>query len=191
MDDIKELCVSDRDGWRRWLEENHKVKKEVWLIFYKVGTGKPSLSYDGTVEEALCYGWIDSTIKKIDADRYARKFTPRKPVSKWSMSNIARIEKMVKEGKMAESGLSIIEQSKINGKLVIDAPLPKELEPPPYMMNALAANIIALKNFNKLPKSHKRQYIGWLLEAKKDETKKRRLQEIIKLLEADKKLGLK
>lgn len=191
MNEIQELYVSDRDNWRKWLEENHSTEEGVWLIFYKAHAGKSSLPYDASVEEALCYGWIDSTIKKIDEDRYARKFTPRKPHSRWSRSNIERIEKMVRAGRMDKSGLFVVEQSKNDGEFVDAETPPKEVEPPQFMMDALAANEAALRNFNRLAKSHKRQYVLWLLNAKKEETKKKRLSEVVVLLERNEKLGLK
>ena len=191
MDTLEELYVPDRESWRKWLEANHGGKKGVWLVFYKTHAGRPSLPYDSAVEEALCYGWIDSIIKKLDEDRYARKFTPRKPHSVWSKSNIERIERMVKEGRMSEAGLSIVEQSKKNGEFVEAETPPEEIEPPQSMIEAMAANGVALENFNRLARSHKRQYVAWLLNAKKDETRRKRLAEIVELLERNEKLGLR
>jgi uncharacterized protein YdeI (YjbR/CyaY-like superfamily) len=181
----------DRDRWRKWLDENHGTKEGVWLVFYKARSTKPSLPYETAVEEALRYGWVDSLIKKIDEDRYARKFTPRKPHSKWSKSNIERIEKLVKEGSMEKSGLLVVEQSRINGEFGETKTPPKEVDPPAFLIEALAANEAALRNFNKLARSHRRQYILWLLDAKKGETKRKRLSEVISLLEKGEKLGLR
>jgi uncharacterized protein YdeI (YjbR/CyaY-like superfamily) len=94
----EELYVSNRDAWRAWLEENHDVKREVWLIYYRKHTGKPSIAYDYSVEEALCFGWVDSIIKKLDDEKFARKFTPRKSRSRWSEANRKRVEKMIRGG---------------------------------------------------------------------------------------------
>lgn len=108
----EELYVSNRNDWRAWLKENHDAKKEVWLIYYKKHTGKPSISYDDSVEEALCFGWVDSMIRKLDAEKFARKFTPRRDKSTWSEANRKRVEKMIREGKMTEVGLIRITTSK-------------------------------------------------------------------------------
>jgi uncharacterized protein YdeI (YjbR/CyaY-like superfamily) len=107
----EELYVANRDDWRAWLKENHDARKEVWLIYYKKQTGKPSISYDDSVEEALCFGWVDSIIKKIDDEKFARKFTPRTGKSTWSEANKKRVEKMIREGKMTETGLAKIRKS--------------------------------------------------------------------------------
>ncbi len=186
----EKLHVTNRDDWRTWLERHWDVKKGVWLIFYKRHTGKPSLSYDDAVEEALCFGWVDSIIKKLDDEKYARKFTPRKAESKWSELNKKRAERMVKEGKMAQVGLNKITEAKKSGEW-FRSPLPKELAPPLYVIEALAANKKARENFAKLAKSYKRQYIGWITSAKKQETRKKRLGEVIRLLEKNEKLGMK
>ena len=94
---MKQLYVTNRDEWRDWLSRHHATETEVWLIFYKKETCKPTIFYEAAIEEALCFGWIDSIIKKIDATRYARKFTPRKDNSKWSALNKKRAKKMIKE----------------------------------------------------------------------------------------------
>jgi hypothetical protein len=96
---MKQVYVSTRGQWRRWLAENHdKEENGIWLVFYKKETGRPSLEYEESVEEALCFGWIDSIIKRIDDDKYCRKFTPRKDDSRWSNTNKERVEKIIKEG---------------------------------------------------------------------------------------------
>jgi uncharacterized protein YdeI (YjbR/CyaY-like superfamily) len=95
--------------WRNWLEINHKIQNEVWLIFYKASTGIPSISYDDALDEALCFGWIDSLIQKIDEEKYARKFTLRKNTRKWSDLNKRRIEKLMQEGRMTQFGLAKID----------------------------------------------------------------------------------
>ena len=102
---MKTVEVKDRAAWRAWLAANHDQEDEVWLVYCKEHTGRKSPEYGATVEEALCYGWIDSIIKKLDDERYVRKFTPRKETSRWSPSNIVRVEKLTKEGLMTEHGL--------------------------------------------------------------------------------------
>src|ERR671923_1220879 len=108
MDVGETVRVRSRDEWRRWLARHHADRKEIWLIYHKKASGKTGVSYDESVEEALAYGWIDGSIKTIDQESYAGRFTPRKPTSNWSASNIARVKKLLAEGRMAEPGLAVI-----------------------------------------------------------------------------------
>ena len=186
-----ELYVTNREAWRAWLNKNYGSKKEVWLIYYKKHTNKPTIPYDDAVEEALCFGWIDSIIKRIDDEKYARKFTPRKSKSNWSEANKKRARKMMKEGKMTEVGSEVIKEAKKSGDWFKIASSKQDLAVPSYMKATLAKHKKALDNFNNLAKSYKRQYIGWITNAKREETRKRRLTEAIKLLEQNKKLGMK
>jgi uncharacterized protein YdeI (YjbR/CyaY-like superfamily) len=191
MKTTNELYVTNRVDWRTWLRKNHGSRKEVWLIYYKKHTGKPSIPYDDSIEEAICFGWIDNIIKRIDDEKFVRKFTPRKAKSKWSEVNKKRARKMMKEGKMAEAGLAKIRGAKKSGEWLKVAPLRKELVIPPYMKEALAKNKRALDNFSNLAKSYKRQYVGWISSAKREETRRRRLAEAIRLLEKNERLGMK
>jgi uncharacterized protein YdeI (YjbR/CyaY-like superfamily) len=108
MDVGETLTLRTRDEWRRWLAKHGGTKKEIWLVYYKKTSGKSGVSYDDSVEEALAYGWIDGQVKSLDGQRYAGRFTPRKPNSNWSASNLARIKKLMAEGRMAEPGLALI-----------------------------------------------------------------------------------
>jgi uncharacterized protein YdeI (YjbR/CyaY-like superfamily) len=187
----EELLATNRDEWRTWLKRNNGIAKQVWLIYYKKHTGKPSISYDDSVEQAICFGWIDGILKRLDNERCARKFMPRRSKSRWSELNKKRAEKMMEAGWMTEAGLARIKEAKESGEW-FRAPLNrKELVVPAFMHEALARNKKALANFNKLANSYKRQYVGWVSSAKKDETRKRRLAEVIGVLEQNKKLGLK
>jgi uncharacterized protein YdeI (YjbR/CyaY-like superfamily) len=112
---MKHVLLTSRAEWRRWLAENHDKETSIWLVFFKKQAGKPTLDCDAVVEEALCYGWIDSIIKKIDDDRYARKLTPRKPDSRWSDSNKNRVAALIKDGRMTKLGLAKIEAAKQSG----------------------------------------------------------------------------
>lgn len=187
----EKLYVTNRHDWRTWLERHWNVKKEVWLIFYKRHTGKPSLRYDDAVEESLCFGWIDSIIKKLDDEKFARKFTPRKTKSKWSELNKKRAKKMAKEGKMTQAGLSKIKEAKKSGEWFRNPSPKREVVPPSYMVEAFSTNKKARENFAKLARSYKRQYIGWITSAKKQATRKKRLAEVIRLLDKNEKLGMK
>ena len=185
------LHVTNRDDWRAWLRKNHDTEKEIWVIYYKKHTGKPSILYDDSVEEALCFGWVDSIIKRIDDAKFARKFTPRKAKSRWSEANKKRARKMMNEGKMTKAGLAKIREAKSNGEWFKTAPVKRELVIPAYVKKAFMTNEKALDNFNNLANGYKRQLVGWITSAKKEETRKRRLAEAIRLLEQNKKLGMK
>ena len=169
---MKQLYIPDRSRWRHWLVKNHdREQRGIWLIFYKKNTNRPTLEYEQAVEEAICFGWIDSIIKKIDERKYTRKFTPRKDGSMWSELNKKRAKK--------------------TGVWDKD-PRPKiSLDIPDEFAAALAKNKKAKDNFNKLALTYRRHYIGWIAIAKRAETKKRRIAESITLLEQGKKLGLK
>lgn len=188
---MKQIYVTDREQWRNWLIEHHGGEGGVWLIFYKKETLKPTIGYEDAVEEALCFGWIDSIIKKIDNAKYVRKFTPRKDKSKWSALNRRRANKMIKEGRMTDVGLAKIKAAKKSGLWEKDGRPRKSFTVPPELAEALAQNKKAKENFDKLALSYRRQYIGWISVAKRAETKKRRIEESIALLEKGKKLGMK
>lgn len=188
---MHELHVTNRDDWRAWLEKNCDIEKEVWLIFYKKHSGKPSISYDDAVEEALCFGWIDSIVKRIDDEKYARKLTPRKPSSRWSESNKKRVNRMIKERRMTEAGLAMIKLAQDTGQWSKSPPVNKRFSVPRYIRDALELNDKASHNFDNLASTYKRQYVGWIDSAKKEETRRRRLAEAIRLLERNEKLGMK
>ena len=188
----KTLYVTSRDDWRAWLEKNHETEKEVWLVYYKKHTNQPRIPYDDAVEEALCFGWIDSIVQRIDDERYAQKFTPRKSGSLWSESNKRRIRKLLKEGKMTQAGLAKIGEGVLAAEEgAKSARKTKELVIPSYLSEALRGNKKAWENFNDLAPSYRRQYVGWIATAKKEETRKKRIREALKLLARNEKLGMK
>lgn len=172
--------------WRAWLAEHHDSESEVWLVFEKRHTGRPAIDYEDAVNEALCFGWIDSLIKRLDEDRYARKFTPRQPGSRWSTANRRRYERLKAAGRLTAAGLKLRPTDR-NG----DAPRPSAADIPQYILDALKNRPAARKNFQALAPSYRRLYIGWIDSAKREETKTKRLQEAVRLLAAGKKLGLK
>lgn len=188
---MKQLYVVDREQWRNWLSKNHATKNGVWLIFYKKGTSKSTIEYEAAVEEALCFGWIDSIIKKIDAAKYARKFTPRSDKSNWSALNKKRVGRMIKQGRMTEAGLMRIKAAKKTGLWDKDDRPQISLDIPPEFAKALACNKKAKQFFDKLAPTYRKHYIGWIAVAKRPVTKKRRIDESIALLEKGRKLGLK
>jgi uncharacterized protein YdeI (YjbR/CyaY-like superfamily) len=187
----EELYVANRNGWRAWLRENHDIKNEIWLIYYKRHTGRPSIPYGDSVEEALCFGWVDSIIKKIDYEKFARKFTPRKSSSKWSETNKQRARKMIEDGKMTKAGLTRIKEAESNGEWFKTPATRRELEVPLYLKKALAANKKASDNSSNLANTYKRHLVAWISSAKKEETRMKRLEEALRLLEKNEKLGMK
>ena len=188
---MKEIYFATRAKWRNWLERNHAKESGIWLVFYKKATGKQTLSYDEAVEEALCFGWIDSIIKRLDEERYATKLTPRKPGSHWSKSNKRRVEILMSKGLLAEPGLARVREAKESG-LWEKAERPRvTLEVPEELAQALAKSKKADAFFEELAPSDRKQFIGWVALAKRQDTKERRVAESITLLERGQRLGLK
>jgi uncharacterized protein YdeI (YjbR/CyaY-like superfamily) len=187
MEITQTLYVTDRGKWRSWLEENYDSQDEIWLIYYKKHSGRPRIPYDDAVEEAICFGWIDSIIQKIDEEKFAQKFTPRKNTRKWSDANKKRVKKMIRQSRMTEAGLAKIHES-VDLEASESRP---ELEIPPEFQEALEANDKAREFFNNLAPSYRRQYIGWISSGKRAETRRKRVKEAIELLEQNKKLGMK
>ena len=183
-----DLHFKTRTPWRSWLERNHDSGiRELWLVFFKKHTGKPSISYAAAVEEALCFGWIDSIIKKLDDDRYARKFTPRTNDAKWSAVNLKRVEKLEAQGRMTEAGRAKIAK----GVRPEVPPARLTIEMPQELTDALEKNRKAREFFDQLAPSYRKHYIGWIASAKREETRAKRVREAIGLLKQRKKLGLK
>ncbi len=189
---MKEVYVKNREEWREWLHENHnKEKKGIWLIFFKKKTKIPTLEYNHAVEEALCFGWVDSIIKKIDEEKYVRKFTPRDSKSLWSPSNKRRVKEMIKQGKMTEHGLAKINAAQESGLWDKKDRPQIDFDTPPELEKALGKNKKAREFFEQLAPSYKKQFIGWIKVAKRRETKEKRLFQTIEKLSNGEKLGLK
>jgi uncharacterized protein YdeI (YjbR/CyaY-like superfamily) len=188
----KTLHAESRAEWRKWLDKNHAMQGEIWLVFFKKQTGKSQVSYDEAVEEALCFGWIDSIIQNIDSEKYARKFTPRKKGSKWSALNKRRVALMIREGKMTNPGLAAINFADAEddyGRTAERAQ--RDLIPPPFLERMFKQNRKVWDNFQSLAPSYRRNYIRWISAAKTEETRDRRVKEAIALLAKNEKLGMK
>jgi uncharacterized protein YdeI (YjbR/CyaY-like superfamily) len=169
-----------RSEWRAWLEKNHIRPKGVWLVTYKKATGKPRVDYEEAVEEALCFGWIDSKGKKVDDERSMLWMAPRKPGTGWSRTNKERIERLVPAGLMAPAGLAKIEAAKQDGSWsALDAV--EALEIPPDLEKALSEYPDAKKYFEAFPRSVKRAILEWISHAKKPETRSKRIEETTSL----------
>jgi len=187
----KLLYVDNRKDWRKWLDKNNSSENEIWLVYYKKNSGKDRIPYNDAVEEALCFGWIDSIIWRIDDEKFAQKFTPRNDKSRWSESNKKRVERLIAQNKMTETGMRKIKIAKETGKWdeIINFPDIHDLHPD--FQKELDQNPRAKENFNRYAPSYKKQFIGWIAAAKKKKTRNRRIWEVIDLLEKNQKLGLK
>jgi uncharacterized protein YdeI (YjbR/CyaY-like superfamily) len=190
------IYFRNREEFRNWLNKYHDSNPGIWVIFYKKHVNIECIEYNDVLEEALCFGWIDSLIKKIDDDKYARKITPRTNTQKWSELNKKKVLELIKEGKMTQAGLNKIDNYLKTGK--VDWPInksevkeTKEIDIPDFITEELGRNEPALINFNKLATTYKRHYILWITNARKKETILNRLKESIGLLKENKKLGLK
>jgi uncharacterized protein YdeI (YjbR/CyaY-like superfamily) len=177
-DQLDKTEAIDRATWRRWLEQNHQSAIGIWLIYYKVKSGKLSVSYSEAVKEALCFGWIDSKVKSIDNDRYMQIFTPRKPQSVWSKLNKQYLEELFEQGLMTEAGIKKIEAAKLDGSwTLLDAI--EALIIPPDLAEALGRNAIAQQNFESFSNSTKKVILYWIDSAKRPETRQTRIEKTL------------
>lgn len=192
--DYKTFHPKTRSQWRKWLEKNHTTSPGIWLIYYKTKTGKRKFSYDEAVEEALCFGWIDSLPRKLDNERSMLKYTPRKSKSVWSKLNKERVERLIANKQMTAAGIAVIELAKKNGSWdtlnnsdfhADNNSLPPELE------KALKKNKTALANFNNFAPGFRKQFLSWIDSAKQPVTREARIKQTVLMAIANKKPGPK
>jgi uncharacterized protein YdeI (YjbR/CyaY-like superfamily) len=186
---MKTFLAKTVDEWRAWLAEHHGSEAEVWLVFFKQGAGGACIEYSDALDEALCFGWVDSLVKRLDEGRYARKFTPRRAESKWSAINRKRYAALKASGRLRPAGMA---RGPAGRELAVRPEgyaMPARL--PGYIQRELKKHPAALRHFEALAPSHRRKYVGWIDSAKREETKRRRLKEAIELLNKGKELGLK
>lgn len=172
-----ECYASSRKEWRDWLRKNHKKERKVYLICYKKHTGKPSISHREALEEAICFGWIDTTMKRIDDEKYGRTFVKRNENSRWSNATLGYAKNLIKEGKMLEDGLKAYKKGL--EKPTIDHNLPKNPDVPEGLKMALEKDKIAKKNFENFAPSYRKFYIYSILRAKRQETKDKRIKIVV------------
>ena len=182
---LRMLDVRTRRQWRAWLAKHHTSSPGVWLVFYKAHTGVKSMRPEDVTREALCFGWIDSLIKRLDDDRYAIKVTPRKPASKWSAINRKRWQELKAAGLLEAAGLAAAPTNNMY------APRPTVPVLPAYIRSALKTDAKAWTFFQALAPTYRRDFVVWIHVAKRPETRDRRVRESIRLLAAGKMLGLK
>lgn len=182
MEEKEHFYFKNADEWRTWLHENHHSSKGVYLIFYKVSSTFESMRWEEAVQVAICYGWIDSTVKRIDEQQRKQVFSPRKDKSVWSKLNKTYIEKLIQEKKMHESGLKKIEIAKQNGSWnsldeVENHTIPEDLQ------LAFDKNQKAWQYYQAFSPSYRKSYLYWLNQAKRNETRQNRIKEIVSLCE--------
>lgn len=185
-DGIQTFYAKSRDEWRKWLQKNHQSEKSVWLIIYKKGCSIPSVYYPEAVDEALCFGWIDSKPNKRDAESYYQFFSKRNPKSNWSKVNKNKVAVLLKQGLISKAGLESIEIAKQNGAWsaldeVENIVLPLELK------ELFQKNEIAFLNWEKFPRSTKRGILEWIFNAKRSETKTKRIIQTVEMAKENKK----
>ena len=172
-----------REAWRAWLAEHHATSTGIWLVLGKKGSGVQTVTLEEATEEALCFGWVDSVQKRIDDRTHALRFTPRRPESVWSQSNRDRVERLIADGRMTPAGLALVEAGKASGQWEAATQRDVLVAPPPELEAALTARPRAREGFARLPASLRKQLIYWVAEAKRPETRRRRIDEVITQVE--------
>jgi uncharacterized protein YdeI (YjbR/CyaY-like superfamily) len=180
MEYTPSFYANSRSSWRKWLEKNHEKEQKIWLIIYKKESGKPSVYYSEAVDEALCFGWIDSAPRKRDEESYYQYFTKRSPKSNWSVVNKNKVAKLMEQGLMTDAGLAMVELAKKSGTWnsldkVHNLDLPEDLQ------KALAKNKRAQANWETFAPSARRGILEWILNAKRPETRLKRINETVAL----------
>lgn len=188
MTAANEKYFKNREEWHKWLLANHQKEDEIWLVYYKKATGKPTISYEEAVMEALTFGWIDSTVNRIDDEKYKQRFTKRRKGSVWSETNLKRVQQLVKEGRMEKAGVAAAKDV-LSGRVGVEKGTFPEAEMPKEFEKELKKDKTAWENFGKFPPSIKKAFYFWLTSAKQEETIKRRLVKAIKAAKENNKFG--
>jgi uncharacterized protein YdeI (YjbR/CyaY-like superfamily) len=174
--DAPRVTCETREEWRDWLEANHASETAVWLVTWKPAAGRPVLSYEAAVEEALCFGWVDSTGRPVDDLRWSLYFAQRKPRSGWARSNKERVERLIADGRMAPAGLAAIERARENGSWTLLDDV-ENLVVPEDLAAALAAHPPAADHWATFPRSARRAMLEWIVQARRSETRVARIAE--------------
>ena len=184
------LRVRSRGAWRRWLARHHASMSEIWLILNKRHVKRPGLAYEDAIQEALCFGWIDGILKRIDDECHVLRFSPRRPNSVWSDANKRRVVRLTRDGEMTEAGLAAVREGKRRGTWQQGSGRPALDAVPEDLAAALQRNRRARAGFERLAPSHRRTYVGWILEAKQAATRQRRIRETVRRVAAGKRPGV-
>jgi uncharacterized protein YdeI (YjbR/CyaY-like superfamily) len=180
LDDAPLVPCETRAEWRAWLEANHAASTGAWLVTWRKGSGRPILDYEAAVEEALCFGWVDSTAGRVDEHRGKLYFAPRRPRSGWARTNKARVERLIAAGLMAPAGLAAIERARANGawELLDDV---ENLVVPDDLRAALDTDPLAAANWTAFPPSTRRAFLEWIRQARRPETRAARIERTAEL----------
>jgi uncharacterized protein YdeI (YjbR/CyaY-like superfamily) len=183
-----EVYARDQKVFRAWLKKHHATSPGIWLVYYKKGSGKASVTYREALDEALCFGWIDSRVNAIDDERYRQIFTPRRPKSVWSKINKGHIERLIAEGRMMPAGQAAIDAAKADGSWHSLDDI-EDLAPPPEFARALRRNKLASARFEAMSPASRKLFIGWVATAKRDETRQKRIAESVQHIAAGTRPG--
>ncbi len=175
-DDVATFYAESRQAWRDWLAQNHEVQRSVWLIIYKKSSGKSTVYYPEAVDEAMCFGWVDSKINKRDAESYFQYFSKRSPKSNWSRVNKNKVTRLTEAGLMTKAGLAMVTLAKQTGTWTALDDV-ENLVIPPDLQTALAQYDKATTYFNAFPRSAKRGILEWIFNAKRPATRAKRIQQ--------------
>ena len=178
IDAFPATAARDRAAWRAWLRRHHRAAPGVWLVYHKKASNTPTVTYEEAVQEALCYGWIDSQVRALDARCYRQLFTPRRPGSTWSPANKRRVEKLIAGRRMTTAGLAKVESAKADGSWQSLDEV-ETLTVPAALRRALAADGDALRNFRGYTASLRKGMLYWYSSAKRPETRARRLAKLV------------
>lgn len=182
---MKTFYAKDRKTWRQWLSKNHETADEIWLVYYRKETGKPRIAYNDAVEEALCYGWIDSIVRKVDDERFAQRFSPRKPKSVLSQMNRERVRKLIANKKMTKAGLAAIAHVFDPATDAVD-----DFVVPPDILRRIKADKETWTNFETFPDEYKRIRVAWIDAARvRSEEFEKRLAHFLKMTKQGKRFG--
>jgi uncharacterized protein YdeI (YjbR/CyaY-like superfamily) len=183
----------DFQSFYDWLDLNHNDKVEANLFIYKKNSSRKGITYEDSVKAALCHGWIDSTKRSNDENKYVQRFSPRKKKSNWAISNIKRMKELIENNLMTEEGLKYFDMELIEN---LDGLIKKEeaeknrvIETPDYVLDILTRDDTLLLKFKELPASHKKRYLDWIRSAKKDETKYKRIEKMVRMLKENRSIN--
>jgi len=179
------VFFDSRNEFRTWLEKYHDTAEELWIGYYKVDAEQSGIGYGESVEEALCFGWIDGLVKGIDDETYTRRFTPRSPDSKWSKANKERVAAMIEAGKMTPAGMELVDAAKESGEWAAAYRLADDHEIPAELEAALRENETAWENFQNFSNTDQHAFIAAVEEAQTDETKQKRIERTVELAAQD------
>jgi uncharacterized protein YdeI (YjbR/CyaY-like superfamily) len=180
VDDLPRFHPESREQWRAWLADHHDTGRGAWLVSWKQATGRPSLPYEAVIEEALCFGWVDSTARTLDSERSMMLMTPRKPTSTWARTNKERVDRLLAAGLMQPAGIAAVETARANGSwTVLDSV--EALELPDDLAAALDAEPGARETYEGFSPSNRKMILWWVKSAKRPETRQRRIAETARL----------